>query len=243
MRKNNTAGTPSEGLRIDDPRKFAKSCAKALRDALDNDKVFEKKPENLPYSGTKYGFHDTLRGCTAREQENEAVVSVIPLERGIVREVWMPQWLAVNISFMQSEAGALLTSVNLSVFSGMFSDEVKELRFRAEWLLKRDVIEHAQPHWHIHRPPFGRPAAAQPPGAGFASFPAPPRPSFPSASKETVPKNTDSTFTHVHYAMASGWHMGRRASVEDIEQGMICPWLEGCIRYIRSQLQHLRSRA
>ncbi len=231
------------GLVIDNPGKFAKSCAKSLREALDNGRVYEKKPERLPENATKYEFQDTSRVCIAREPENQTAVSVIPLEGGLVREPWLPQWLAVSISFRHAGPVARLTAVDLAVYSGLFSDEAKELRFRAEWDIERAALDHAQPHWHVHGPPSGRPAGTQSPGAGFAAFPASPGPSFLTGTEELAPRIPDSIFYRIHYAMASGWHAGGQASIEDIQQDMICQWLGGCIRYIRGQMQFLRDRA
>jgi len=234
---------PGKGLWVNKPDKLVGSCAKALRRALDNNNIFPKDPEVTSSSEMKYGFQDTSRGKKARESLDEMPVSVVPLEKSEVPEAWLPQWLAVNLLFEQSGKTTYLTQANLSVFSGISSDDLKRLRFRAEWRMKEVAAPHAQPHWHFHDPLLGTAPDLRPPGGGFESFRASVRPSFLSSSKDPSSEGKDDVFTRVHYAMASGWHKGGQASVENLKEEMIWRWLEGCVCYIREQVQYLLKKA
>ncbi|MEA5617848.1 hypothetical protein VB711_08350 [Cronbergia sp. UHCC 0137] len=139
------------------------------------------------------------------------------------------------------------SGVSIRVFKGFITDD-KEPLFRAEWDVLKDDNNHAQPHWHIDKSFLIR------------NFNTSEKLSFESLLKSNEVQDFGASIepnnfaddnadlkeqrdwdnsTKFHFAMASQWHEKGGKHRFDIDKDSLFCWLEGCIQYIKEQLQYV----
>jgi len=131
-------------------------------------------------------------------------------------------WAAVALDFQFSDPNHDLISVQIIVFKGdAFSP--KQPMLRAEWHCSPTDLQahHAQPHWHA----YTSEVPVSPSFDAAIPFGAPP-----------VEQRADAL--RFHFAMASRWQTeGPDAHTFALpDSKTLAKWLEGCMKYIRSQL-------
>lgn len=139
------------------------------------------------------------------------------------------------------------SGVSIRVFKGLTTDD-KEPLFRAEWDVLKDDNNHAQPHWHIYKSFLIRNSNTSE-KLSFESllksnevqdFGASTEPNnFADENADLKEQQDWDDSTKFHFAMASQWHEKEGKHRFDIDQDSLLCWLEGCIQYIKEQLQYV----
>lgn len=212
-RKKSASDSPS---RIADPASFVDMCIPLLREHFQN--------QNLAFNPTP-----RARNVVHFELSGPGQQSATARETYAVHQIPVPAdelyWAAVNLELTFTNPYHALTSVQLVVFRGP-AWQNKEPYFRAEWHCSDEDLRasHAQPHWHIYVPPTQN-------SQRILEF-APVR-HFDPAPNATL------AASKFHFAMAANWHVaGAGAHKSSLEtSAALCNWLDGCLRYIREQLQ------
>ena len=209
---------------------LGRKCALALKEALGLNHV---EHSTWRYHGTTslYFFTTPRTEAEVRGQNRP----VLPLPDG-------KRWLhvAIDLHFIADKYWRV-NHISIGLLQGDPSTLQKEQVLRAEWQIHdaEDDSGHAQPHWHVlsaagvtDPPRFDEIVEATP---GFEEF-----------LDETQPKTLDNgTFGHFHYAMVTDWHRTPSTGPCQVLDGeaSVVSWLEGCVRYIRHQLDHVDRKA
>ena len=177
-------------------------------------------------------------GVEARKAEAKYTYSVVPFLQLGLRQFW----LAVALEFEFHQGVYDLANVSMLVFEGEAYDERKSALMRAEWDCNQPKTPpaHAQPHWHIYpsrlskqieedRAEFGEKSEA----VAFV----PEVDGVDSNSERNLKWDRAERF---HFAMSARWaNEGNESHVAEMTSGGLLKWLEGCLRYIRSEFEYL----
>ena len=155
------------------------------------------------------------------------------------------QWLhvAIDLKFVENHLWRV-EHVSIGLLYGEPSTSLKKPMLRAEWQIheKTDNSGHAQPHWHIlsaaeigtELPKFEEIIETSS-MAQFGNF---------LTESQPIVENTEG-FAHFHYAMMADWHItpsqGPCHSLDS--EASLVSWLEGCVRYIRHQVEHVTRKS
>lgn len=213
---------------------LARKCARALKLALDlKQDVLHSKRERTP-SVSLYFFAAPKVEAEIRGENRP----VLPLST--------TRWLHVAIDLRSIDKSVWhVHHVSVGVLQGETTSMLKKSVLRAEWQSSEesDTSGHGQPHWHV---------------LGAAGVQDPDLPNFDEiveASSATqfgaflgAPQaghDASSAYAHFHYAMVTDWHVspsrGPCRSLDD--EASLVAWLEGCVCYIRHQLNHVERKA
>jgi len=140
--------------------------------------------------------------------------------------------ISLGVTFVKLGSRSFLFSgISLKVYK--YSPENFNCFLRAEWdALKEDDV-HAQPHWHID---YVDAVLTQKESSGLV-FEIEPQ-EFGMGHLEKV-GDLISELSKFHYAMASSWHVKGDHLVKLEDEDSLANWLEGCLGYIRSQLEFI----
>jgi hypothetical protein len=184
-----------------------------------------------------------LTGEGAKRAEAKYKYSVIPF-LALQSRLY---WLAASLEFVFENRMYRLLSVSLLIFEGEATDDRKSALLRAEWAcLDEDTrAPHAQPHWHIYPSRINREAYEDRTEfklkTDIQPF-APEAPVVESNNEFDIEWDRSEKF---HFAMASRWHIvgfdEKGAHQEEMQIDGLLKWLDGCIRYTRSQFEFLYS--
>ena len=141
-------------------------------------------------------------------------------------------WIALILIFTSSLQPERMRGIRIRVFKGMAYDDEKLLLFRAEWDSPPYLNNHAQPHWHFDYPYLRE------------------KPVYPSdiikdfdekrnPEDEEILNKDIRLLTKFHFAMASCWHKDIKKQQIDFNKVEAFNWLEGCIIYIKEQLEQI----
>jgi len=149
-------------------------------------------------------------------------------------------WLGVSLEFEFVEGERHLSNVCLQIFEGLATDDKKTPLVRAEWDNNQGPgqVLHAQPHWHIYPSRVNREREKQQfvIEPGIQTF----TPGVKEGDFNGISNSEWNKAEKFHFAMASRWHIdGKNAHQEKIDTGKLPKWLDGCVSYIRDQLQYL----
>lgn len=222
---------PAQGINapqciITSEENLRQKCALALKRALDLGHVHhEKKQRGITTS--LYFYSQPLVEAEIRGKNRR----VLPMPDG-------KRWLhiAIDLHFIADKYWRV-NHISIGLLQGDPSSTQKEAVLRAEWQIHQalDDSGHAQPHWHVlsaagigELPLFDEVVEAEP---GFEAFLDKPQP---------TPK-TDQVFGHFHYAMVTDWHRTTSSGPYQVlaNDAALVSWIEGCVRYIRHQLDHV----
>jgi len=214
---------------------LGRKCAHALKQALElQHEVFHTKRERTP-SVSLY-FFDALKVEAEISGENRPV---LPLPGA-------SQWFHVTIDLRFIEKNAWrVNHVSIGLLHGDISSTHKKPMLRAEWQSheKADKSGHAQPHWHV----LGAIGIQEPEPPKFEEIvEASSSTQFEAFLRESpLEAEKDDGYAHFHYAMVTDWHVTPShgpSHTMDSEASLIS-WLEGCVRYIRHQLDHVARKS
>lgn len=205
---------------------LGQKCAQALKRALDLGQVLHEKIQQS-HTTSLHFLSTPLIEAEIRGQNRR----VLPLPDG-------KRWLhvAIDLHFIAYKKWRV-NHVSIGLLQGDPSSTQKESVLRAEWQIHKEVDDsgHAQPHWHVlsaagigELPLFDEVIDATP---GFETFLEAPKPA-------TKP---DHAFGHFHYAMVTDWHHAKPNGPYQVlaNDAALVSWIEGCVRYIRHQLDHV----
>jgi len=103
--------------------------------------------------------------------------------------------------------------------------------FRAEWA-NNSLIEHAQPHWHIHnrKPDLESPLWDE---NAIKIFPA------------EVEEMVNDKIKNIHFAMSSTWHenLKHAKNISDSHDRELLNWVNGVLIYVTHQLTYLHDKS
>lgn len=155
-------------------------------------------------------------------------------------------WLNYSITFQRIEeiSSFAFLGTSVRVFKGMGFESSKELIFRAEWDVPKEITsEHEQPHWHVYpqekfylnNSPIAKDFVSlieedESTSKFVASLEKP-----EADIRQSVYKFNLSDF---HFAMSSQWHLGKNIK-NTITEDQLPSWLEGTVNYIITQLTYL----
>ena len=252
--KNALPGAEPVGLALAKPRDFYKSVSRAIKTALD-----------LPFA-THQELKRGTREVVYIKEPNSGFVPgegrMLPALR-LYSDAKQSGWLVVEIESEGSNP-TMLQQVSLKFLQGVTTEAAK-LCFRAEWDVRNDESDHAQPHWNIH-PPGDAVRGQFAVEDSFAVF----------AERETAEavdtfdkflqaitddgtppeigddeKGTSepidygfsrSQMHRFHFAMAVNWHSKTSTHTPKIENGdELVRWIEACVHYIRQQYAFMMS--
>lgn len=209
---------------------LGRKCAQALKVALGLNYV---EHQSWQFRGATSLYFLTAPPAEAEVRGRNR--PVLPLPDG-------KRWLHVAIDLYLIAKGIWrVHQISIGLLQGEQSILQKQQVLRAEWQIHDTVDDsgHAQPHWHVlsaagitELPTFDEVVVATP---GFEEFLA-----------EALPEPAgDGTFSHFHYAMVTDWHRSPSTSPCYVlaDEAAVVSWLEGCVRYIRHQLDHVDRKA
>jgi hypothetical protein len=209
---------------------LGRKCGQALGSALGLRHVGHQKEE---FRGTTSLYFFTAPPVQAEIRGQNR--PVLPLPDG-------NRWLhvAIDLHFIADKRWRV-NHISIGLLQGDPSTTQKEHVLRAEWQIHEtaDDIGHAQPHWHVlsaagiaELPTFDEVVEATP---GFEEFLAGTQPKLAG----------DGAFGHFHYAMVTDWHHKPSTGPYQVlaDEAALVSWLEGCVRYIRHQLDHVDRKA
>ncbi len=219
-RKEKTAGIAAVN-KVADPTTVLRACLPVLKAQFDTDALgFAHAP--LARRVSRYELQGPAQQ-TATARDKYAIHLLCSGACGLY-------WAAVVLDFKFVDPTHDLVNVEIVVFTGAaYGSKVPFLR--AEWHCSpADLAErHAQPHWHayVSTPSRTETHFAQEPVAEFRTN------VTPSEEQETVAS------IPFHFAMSSSWQKGdQHAHREPVATVLALQnWLNGCLYYIRSQLQ------
>ncbi|QIL19747.1 hypothetical protein [Thermomonas sp. HDW16] len=209
---------------------LGRKCAQALKGVLG---LHHVEHQSRRFRGTTSLYFFTTPPAEAEVRgENRPV---LPLPDG-------NRWLhiAIDLHFIADKYWRV-NHISIGLLQGDPSTPQKEHVLRAEWQIHEAETDsgHAQPHWHVlsaagvaELPMFDEVVEAIP---GFEEFLADARPK-PAGN---------GTFGHFHYAMVTDWHRIPSTGPYQVlaDEAAVVAWLEGCVRYIRHQLDHVDRKA
>jgi len=212
----------------EEPRALVQKCCRNIQTALGI-------PHRITFEAHTAAKHQevySLVGFSVAETEKQYQVIPIP---GLDNF-----WLAASWSFEYYKGASFLINASLLVFRGIATDRKKSALLRAEWAPPDQIggWSHAQPHWHIYQAEID---SEQTTGRqGFQTqldmeLGAVAEPGTTSFLKQNE-------ISHFHFAMASQWQINGNHQIE-LESKTMLSWLSGCLEYIVSELNFLRSRA
>lgn len=236
LKKQSTAArTLAPQCRISNVDNLARKCTQILRKALDlQHEVLHTKRERAPTLSLY--FFSTPKVEAEIRGENRPVLPLSSATR----------WLHVAIDLKSYERNSWrLEHISVGLLYGETSSTLKKPMLRAEWQIHEEIGDagHAQPHWHvlsaagieeIELPKFEEIVEASS-TTQFEAFLAPSQPKIESTEG----------FAHFHYAMVTDWHVtpsqGPCRSLDS--EASLVSWLEGCVRYIRHQVDHVARKS
>lgn len=209
---------------------LGRKCAQALKGALGLNHV-EHMPSRFQGATSLY-FYTTPRAEAEIRGQNRPV---LPLPDG-------NRWLHIAIDLQLIARGIWrVHHISIGLLQGDPSISQKQQVLRAEWQIHEavDASGHAQPHWHVLS------------AAGAAELPTFDKvvettPGFDEFLAEAQPKaKNESTFGHFHYAMITDWHRTPSTGPYQVlaDEAAVISWLDGCVRYICHQLDHVDRKA
>jgi hypothetical protein len=225
----------SNADQVSDPEAFAKLCRKAIAKAIGNEGLGFSLHSRSEGNRTLY----TLSGDGATSAEAKYRYSVIPFQEAQSTKLW----LAASLEF-EFQKLYRLVNVSLLIFEGEALDERKLALLRAEWESPQSntSASHAQPHWHIYPSRLNRLIS----DTGSEFKPEEDVQPFVLEDVQIDSRNVLSTeldrLKKFHLAMSARWHVeGSGSHLEEIQLKYVLKWLEGCLSYIRSQLEYVYS--
>lgn len=244
------------GLALDKPKDFYKSVSSAIKTALE-----------LPFATHQEVQRGTREVVYIKEPNSGFVAgegSLLPALQ-LYSDAKQSAWLVVEIECEGSNPTMLL-QVSLKLLQGV-TTEAARLCFRAEWDVRNDTSDHAQPHWNIH-PPGDEVRDDPGEDENFAAFEereaAGATDTFAKFLRAMVtdrhlPETDDSKegnadpreygfsraqMHRFHFAMAVNWH-GRPGTgthtpkLTNSEE--LVRWIVACIQYIKQQFAFMMS--
>lgn len=166
-------------------------------------------------------------------------------------------WINISLTFLpilnKSKSNVKpesfqFSGVSIRVFKGLATED-KEPLFRAEWDVLKDDNNHAQPHWHIYKSFLTKDLDTSEKFSfesllksnevqDFGSSTEPNN--FGDENADLKEQKDWDDSTKFHFAMASQWHeKGGKHRFDIVDQDSLLCWLEGCIQYIKEQLQYV----
>jgi len=146
--------------------------------------------------------------------------------------------LKFNISVVSPKRlSYTLTEGNLRVFH--LNDNKSQLLFRAEFATNNLDEQHAQPHWQFE--PYLIKAIKETDYNSVIEL----RESETEIVDFQQEQSTNINISKIHFAMTSDWHKAKKDRVLEsyrvaINNENIVHWLEGCMKYIQSQIEILK---
>lgn len=216
-------------LQVVDPQPLVDECKKALREVLHSSKI-GFSPHFISGNGIVY----ELLGEGVSKAEAKYPYHVLPF---ITSESGLFYWLAVTLEFQFCKGIYNFQEACFLVFEGTVGDNVKQGLLRAEWALRDESTNHAQPHWHIYPSYLYKQVIP-----------------FFEEIEQVVdftpgnPKQEEKEFEwqegmRFHFAMSSRWNVnGIGAHTESLTEEGLTKWLQGAIAYTRDQLLYLESK-
>ena len=218
-------------LQVVDPNSLVDECKKALGELLNSSKIGFSH-FNISGNGVVY----ELLGEGVSRAEAKYRYHVLPF---IISESGLIYWLAVTLEFQFLRGIYNFQEACFLVFEGMVADNAKQGLLRAEWALRDETSDHAQPHWHIYPSFINRqvvPLFEE--SEQLVDF-------IPNGPQE---ERLEKEFEwheglRFHFAMSSRWHVdGIGAHKEPLTEEGLAKWLRGAIAYTRDQLLYLESK-
>lgn len=213
---------------VQSPDNLAEKCSGILRNTLSASGIAfveETLSEGVEYLSVGAGATQAIAG--------NRNYKVLPFHRS--RDMGR-FWIAVVLRFSPHMRNFHLVDISVVLFNGAAQDSEKNPLLRAEWGSTEyyESENHAQPHWHVY--------PEDPAGyfleRGFLDeavqvdeF----SPETESRGEEVVEREIPS----LHLAMAAAWHSGTSSAHRvPISSAKAVNWLEGCIRYMREQIEY-----
>lgn len=211
---------------VESPDSLADECSDVLRDVLNASTVgFVEEPTSrgVAYLSVGAGATQALAG--------NRNYKVLPFHKSSNVGRF---WIAAILRFLPHQRDFQLIDLSVVLFKGAAQDSEKSPLLRAEWGSMKHYENHAQPHWHVY--------PEDPAGyfldRGFLEEAVQVEefsPGTESNSAQVVEKEIPS----LHLAMAAGWHNGSSSTHRvPISSAKAVDWLDGCIRYMREQIEH-----
>lgn len=237
-----------EGLQIQDGKQFYKDICAALLPIIG--------PGHLTPNTTQTGKHCLVyikQQASAVVAGSEGPLPALPL----VLDERQSAWLVVELKSEYGSGPLILQHVSLKLWQGA-TTEAAHLCFRAEWDVRDNKSNHAQPHWNVHAP--RNLDAAQTAEVDFKTFSgrelAHESSSFAEFARAEVnvadraePASTEDfglTVQHMHkfhFAMAANWHLNEghaRPAISSTQE--VVNWISSCARYIKHQFTFVMGR-
>jgi hypothetical protein len=152
-------------------------------------------------------------------------------------------WLGAAFELEYREGRAYLVNATVLIFQGDAMDPEKIPLLRAEWdhVDNPEVVQHAQPHWHVYA---GRINPMIPGGdEGFVEEER--IEEFALEAPVMASDSTQAQWEHAqwfHFAMAASWQEDQGEPIyTQITEARLHKWLRGCISYICAEIRYLHS--
>lgn len=215
-------------LKFRDPNLLLNLCKDIIKDIIDDNTIAFEYHHNLGnreiylLAGGKNGSRIMVNDL---KSEDWAVPIVITKNGNIY-------WLGISISFSYQNQFYEIFQISLKVYEGIFTSEIKNLVFRAEWGTLGENNLHAQPHWHFH---------------GWTSL------QKIQITEERWTEEKILTFEedgsganhtldelkYFHFAMSSSWHDSEICQMEFEDEKRVKNWLKSCLKYVMQQFEYL----
>lgn len=223
---------------IESVQKLGQQCGKVLASALDVERVIHSEIIR-PHAASSLQFHGVPNISAEINGENRPVILV----KGTV-----DRWLHVTIDLRSTDGHWHLRHISIGLLGGDLAARKRPI-LRAEWMINEAEHGpgHAQPHWYVldavndHEQQETFDVLMSASAQGFDKF-------LGKGEVEPAEESASSIFdgfSHFHYAMVSDWHCTPSSGVSrnlDNEAELLS-WLNGCVKYIRHQLEHVDRKA